>query len=206
MPNWCATYISINGTKEQLDALNNAIDKATESNPLNADFGNSWLGNLLLYLGIDKDEVIYGDIRCRGYISYSEMVLDDDTSQLIINTETAWVPMLKPFLMMMEKYAPDAELIYTAEEPGTIVYCTNDPAEYDYIIDFDSTCFDQIPDGFDIGCNYMNEQTLRQSIIELTDGKEEDSTEELIQIFKKKYQHLSLFVNHYDFVEADKWN
>lgn len=124
MPNWCSTYIEIkNENKEGLKTFHDLLDEWTSKNYMDNGFGIIWLGNIVLGSGIgtiDKDKET--DIECRGWLEY--MQLDDNT--LTLQTETAWSPKLKMWKLLCEKYLPNSEIIYSAEEPGMELFCTND--------------------------------------------------------------------------------
>ena len=133
MPNWCYTTITINNlNKDQLNKFDKMIDDWTDTNFTNNDFGKNWLGNIVGNSNIGTiDTGRSTDLRCRGVITSKSI---SDTS-LIITTETAWEPMLKMWTKIIEKFFPNAELIYTAEEPGNRLYMTNDPVLVDkYIV------------------------------------------------------------------------
>lgn len=133
MPNWCATYITIqNENEEELKRLEEELTNALKGN--DSDFGDNWLGNLLLYLGYSLDEVSTGPISCRGSIDYIER-FDDE---LLIDMQSAWTPHLLPIKLFTEKYAPESEILYTAEEPGFELYLTNDPEKENRISVFTS--------------------------------------------------------------------
>lgn len=124
MPNWCSTYIEIkNENKDELKKLHDLLDEWTSKNYMDNGFGASWLGNIVLGSGIgtvDKDKET--DIECRGWLEY--MQLYDNT--LTLQTETAWCPKLNIWKLLCEKYLPNSEIIYSAEEPGMEIFCTND--------------------------------------------------------------------------------
>ena len=84
MPNWCDTTYICDGSKRQLIQLYNNIQdcKNGKYNLIKNDFGNLWLGNLLIALGC-KDPV---HKRARGDIVNYCWVNDT----LVINMETAW--------------------------------------------------------------------------------------------------------------------
>ena len=67
MPNWCFADLMIK-TKSIKDAetLEKEFEKAFSSNPLNTGYGNVWLGNLLLQIGMPEEDVIRGPVGCRG--------------------------------------------------------------------------------------------------------------------------------------------
>ena len=131
MPNWCYTNISFNSeNKNNLKKLYNFIEKATSNKSKYADvsdFGSNWLGNVLLECDLmTLDDVKNNTVpcRCRGSIIYVD-ITDD---QVIVDTETAWVPMMQVWHKVVEKLnLDDVDIIYTAEEPGCELYWTNDP-------------------------------------------------------------------------------
>lgn len=89
-----------------------------------SDFGNTWLGNLVIKLGGD-----WRKIYCRG--AWSD--LDWNGSILPFNTETAWGPMNEVFKFIKTIY-PSLKIYYQAEEDGMGVFITND-AEGSYFSD-----------------------------------------------------------------------
>lgn len=135
MPNWCYTSIQITrpassgGVKPLYDAIEAAM--SAESYFKNR-FGKNWLGNIAEKL-LDINP-LDSDYRCRGTLCEYELSEGEEEIQLF--TETAWGPMLKMWLALIDKYVPCAELFYTAQESGCGVYMTNDPTyENRYYID-----------------------------------------------------------------------
>lgn len=123
MANWCSTSIVItNSDLEKIKNLSMEFDKAFESSKIENGFGNMWLGNILSHLGYEDEVVVHGRIKCRGEVVYKKLL----GNELRICTETAWVPMLEPFIKMVEKYAPDSDITYYAEESGFELFYTND--------------------------------------------------------------------------------
>ena len=118
MPNWCDTTYKCVGDPKEVRALHTIlkyIDKRKTSIVRNG-FGKWWLGNLVTKLG-GKWE----DYRCRGeIIDYS---LDGDI--LIISQSTAWSEQEGVRRIIQEKF-PSIKVYYREEEPGCVVYCTND--------------------------------------------------------------------------------
>lgn len=123
MPNWCRTDITIISNESDLihKEMMNAADGRYE-NIVKSDFGCDWLGNLLLHIGYDKDEVDYGDVRCRGWIDYSNV----SGSSVRIQTHSAWGPHVLCIEKFAKHYDENAEVIYVAEESGCELYWTND--------------------------------------------------------------------------------
>lgn len=127
MPNWCSTRVIItHQDKDELKKFAGLIEKWTDKqNSRISDFEHNWLGNLVLNAEIGTvDAGKSTDISCRGMIS-DRYFVDDNT--FIICTETAWNPKIQVFVKLLEKYLPDAQLFYNAEECGNDIYFTNDP-------------------------------------------------------------------------------
>ena len=76
--------------------------------------------NLSRYLGIPED--CFGDAECADIFDFEG---DDNEIALVISSD--YVPELTEVKLMVEKYAPDACIYYTAIEPGGEIFLTNDP-------------------------------------------------------------------------------
>ena len=137
MPNWCFTNITINhNSHEKLVELEALIDSFTQKNYTKNDFGLNWLGNIVGNAGLDDMSTGDFKIACRGELTDMSVSDDVDNPQLMIQTSTAWEPMLQMWQALLDKFLPDAELVYEAEESGCEVYMTNDEKLRDtYIID-----------------------------------------------------------------------
>lgn len=193
MPNWCYTQITIShDDQKEIDKLYNLIEEWTSKNYKQSDFGNYWLGNIVGNSGIDTWD---GDfkIRCRGRL----FDLNKSEKELYIATETAWTPMLRMWLKILEKYSPDAQLIYTAEEPGCCIYVTNNLDLKDkYIIDDWSDCYDYAGD------EYSQEDVIK-ILQEITGNHEEHRFDYLMNEFSMGDYELS--INPWEFVKAEEW-
>lgn len=125
MPNLCSTTITINGESDDVKRLGDLIEKAQEQLYINTMSEGRWLGNICIYTGISSiDDAIKGKPRCKGEIECFDYY---DDNSLTIYTITAWVPMLEMWKLIIEKHFPDMEIIYSCEEPGAMIYWTNDP-------------------------------------------------------------------------------
>lgn len=133
MPNWCNTSISIQyGDSDKLkqfyDNVYMWLKKTYKSNDFDK-YSEGWLGNIVGNSGLAKwvkngeREDFEPNISCRGYVT--DIAFHD--SNITINTETAWSPMMKIWDMLRERYLPDAEIFFTAEECGNLLFVSNDP-------------------------------------------------------------------------------
>ena len=134
MPNWCYSNITIyHNDEEKLKAFFNKIEEWRKKPFKENDFDTytlGWLGNIVGNSGLAEwkarengREDFVPNIACRGSLQTFEL----DGNRININTETAWVPMLDMWQRLVDKYLPDADIWYTAEESGCGLYCTNDP-------------------------------------------------------------------------------
>lgn len=126
MPNWCYTSISIesdkeNGVKPLYDKI---VEWQKEGTKIKNSWDNNWLG-LLVEKGLGVDPVKSNEYPCRG--QFYDLQINQDGTQMTCGTETAWGPMNELWLALIDKYIPEAKLIYTAEESGMCVYISNDP-------------------------------------------------------------------------------
>lgn len=156
MPNWCYTDIHINYDDEQkLKAFSEQIERWMKTPALPDVTWSNWLGNIILNAGIGTvDTGKSTDLRCRGNVTYLEFMGD----YICIDTETAWAPMMLMWQKLVDKYLPDAEITYCAEECGCELYWTNDPLwEGKYRIDSCGESTD--PVGYIYG-DYSYEKTL----------------------------------------------
>ena len=127
MPNWCVNYISIkNENEEELKRLEALIDECTASERIPTDFGPKWLGNIVIGAELDtwneETHNFENNTRCRGRLESMEV----QENCLDIQTETAWGPMMRMWLKLLEKYSPESELQFTAVETGMGVYMTTE--------------------------------------------------------------------------------
>lgn len=129
MPNWCYSTVKIEASLPSLEKVKSEMDMALSSNPLNAGFGNEWLGNLLYHIGVSENEVDYGKTRCRGSVEDYEL----ENGALVLHTESAWRPHVQCIKDFVDHYVDDAKVIYVADEPMLDLHWTNDPNEVDRV-------------------------------------------------------------------------
>jgi hypothetical protein len=134
MPNWAYTEYWIEGSKEQISKLDNAIEyiKSLPKPYVDNGFGNLWLGCLINYLGGD-----WHTINCRGELLFVEKRSD---TLMKLNTETAWWESYDFRQFLLDTF-PGMKIYYFCEEDGMREYETNDTEgvyfPYRYIIDID---------------------------------------------------------------------
>ena len=197
MPNWCDTVITINsGDEDRLKEFDKLLDKWTSKNYMENGFGLNWLGNVVGNSGIGTvDENSDSDLRCRGSILSKELYGD----RLTVITETAWNPMLKMWTKLLEKYLPDAELTYTAEECGNGFYSTNDThLDGLYVID----CWDID----DIESDYKaSEGVVKELLQKLLNTTETDINKLLVLLSKSEYRD-KISINKWKYNDALVWD
>ena len=195
MPNWCYTNITINhGNEIEIERLEKLIGGWTSKDYMKNGFGHKWLGNIVLGSGVGTvDTNKETDLRCRGtIIDYYR-----NENELVINTETAWSPMLQMWVKVLEKYLPGAELIYNADECGNDINDTNDPClAGKYILDYYGD--EDIESDWE-----ASEDTVRETLQKLLDTTETD-VEKLIQMVYEDDYDIS--VRKWEYSDVSNWD
>lgn len=115
MANYMESYIVITTTnKEDMDLLEKELDKAMTLYPDTSDFGQQWLGNLVLHIGRD-----YCDYNCKGTVLEYERTA---VQQMIMTIESAWGPHVMCIKAFCDHFVKDAKVIYDCD-----TFITNDP-------------------------------------------------------------------------------
>lgn len=191
MSNLCATDITIHGNTNEIALLWHHLQKATSCSAVETGFGDTWLGNILEYTGHK-----YTDYSCRGHIEYMDRQSYDE---IVISQEDAWSPQLMPIVLLTEKYAPGAEILFTAEEPGFGLYDTNDPQ---YIGLWVVSCWekeDGMPEELFDNSDYYTTDELKAVLSKCCEAKDIDA---MVEEACSKFH--SLFINQY--VEASVYD
>lgn len=119
MPNWAAVCYKVTGQHEQVEKLYNImLELGAMPSPglFENGFGSTWLGNLVIKLGGD-----WNKIYCRGewnYMSFQDGILT-------IDIESAWSDPNEVREFIEEKL-PGIKIYFQSEEPGCVIYETND--------------------------------------------------------------------------------
>ena len=114
MANMASVSYAIEGPKETLQKINEAIVTAANSNDNRYE-----LYQAAEYLKLP----IKNDTRLGGEISY-EPTWDEATGALRFSAEERWD--LQDFAELLEKQFPDIKVYWVVEEQGCEIYCTND--------------------------------------------------------------------------------
>lgn len=123
MANWCYSSYVAEGPMEQLKKLYETMMRlAAMPSPglVENGFGSSWLGNLVMELGINP--LTQRNFRCRGTYSNVDLNL---SGCLTFDTETTWCEADDTRHLIEEKF-PGVYLYFIAEEFGCEYWETND--------------------------------------------------------------------------------
>lgn len=171
MPNWCSTHIEIVGANEEIELLHSKISRW---------FGE--VGNSNLFDIAKKADINTNDCRCRGSLEQFDLFTSKDNEKHIeLDTETAWVPMIKMWRKIIEKYAPSAKIYWIAEESGCDLFQTNDIEyerfDWDYVLNY-SLDSNNIP---------FSSNKLQEFFSKHPDDFLYYSADELIEKFKEEF-------------------
>lgn len=126
MPNWCNTSMTIEGPKAEIENIHQKIMEWTSRNYVKNDFGKNWLGNIVVGAGFS-----YKLLACRGAITYmdEEITARQDEPGIYyfqVQYESAWTDINGTWETILEKFAPNCDIYYVAEELGNEYFVTND--------------------------------------------------------------------------------
>ena len=199
MTNWCMTRIQIrHEDKNKLAEFKEIIENCTKQNLAENGFGPKWLGNIVLHEGLGTiSENISTDVKCRG--SLVDMYLDA-ADGLIVDTETAWLPCLNLWSKLLEKYLPDAELIYIADEPGCDLFITNDP---DYV---DKYYLDVFEDVNGLESNWEIPEVELISLLKELLQSECDSLDELMELLDDSDYGECIRIHKWEYACAEDYD
>ena len=198
MPNWCSTsiYIKHNDTKK-LEDLYNKINQWMRKDAMENGFRN-WLGNIVLNAKIGTvDTDIKTDLKCRGGVVFLDF--SDITNEINIDTETAWSPMLKIWKKLIDKYLPDADIMFTATEPGCGIFITNDADLQDkWLVD----CWDSYEDWLKESYESMSKDNI---IIKLKKGLKTDceDIDDLLKMFNESEASNHASIHEWEYISLE---
>lgn len=197
MANWAFTDYVIEGPKETLDKIFDAL----EHHPIAKDSSDNWEGNVLLALGISWEDYSFnkeGNVLkpsgyyLRGFIQHFER--EKDT--IVISAEEAWG--LTDFYKLLMDNFPDVKVFYRVEEDGESIYDTND-VEGKYFPDryYVDLCID---DAYESEY-FIKEKEVYEWLSKLTKGKitDKDSVEAFNDEHEDAGDDYKNYINIYEF-------
>jgi hypothetical protein len=201
MPNWCFTTGDIIfKRKKDASLVMNELDKVKEYT--RSDFGRLWLGNILMHTGMSRDEIDEKNISCRGSIDWYDRNGD---KMISFDEETAWAPMLKCIDIFVRHYTDDFRIRYTAEEPGQIIYFSNDRDVYGkYRVDIWEP--DELPDSI---CEFedfaVREQDIKDMLKEALRYRKTDNVS-IDTLLKEADEYFGdyMSINKFEYVSVDE--
>lgn len=170
MPNWCNTSMTIEGPKAEIESIHRKIMEWTSRNYVKNDFGKNWLGNIVVGAGFS-----YKLLACRGLISFmdEEITARQDEPGIYyfqVQYESAWTDINGTWETILEKFAPNCDIYYVAEELGCEYFVTNDRDKRYYdeeiivlsYLEKTNPLYQKWNEEFD--GNYMTRQFLKESL------------------------------------------
>lgn len=170
MPNWCNTSMTIEGPKTEIENIHQKIMEWTSRNYVENDFGKNWLGNIVVGAGFS-----YKLLACRGLISFmdEEITARQDEPGIYyfqVQYESAWTDINGTWETILEKFAPNCDIYYVAEELGCEYFVTNDRDKRYYdeeiivlsYLEKTNPLYQKWNEEFD--GNYMTRQFLKESL------------------------------------------
>jgi len=209
MPNWCYTSIQIyHNDKDKLKDFFDKVEEWRKKPYLPNDYDKyslGWLGNIVGNSGLakwgkrkDGIEGFIPNICCRGSLQSFELF----DSNININTETAWGPMLEMWKLLCERYLPEADIYYTAEESGNELYQTNDP---DVIGKYYIDIVDTQPDEFeDVEGEYEASLEETVKLLQRIHKTKETDIDKLIKKHEMSDESEWLSIHEWQTVETDE--
>ena len=165
MPNWAFTDYAIEGPKETLQK----IEQAVLHHDVEENSAEDWEGNVLIALGTtwNRGGPDEGGKYMRGFIRDAPHWCNDNKT-LSLFAEEAWG--VTDFNEVLEENFPDIKVYWSTEESNEGIYATND-REGKYFPDrfFVDTC---INDNFATDY-FLTKEDAYQWLSKLTDGKVE---------------------------------
>lgn len=200
MANLCFSEITItHDDVAKLRALYENIEKWVRHDAL----GNGtyhWLGNIVLNAQIGSvDSNDHDYIKCRGDII--DICFIEDSREIFIATATAWTPKIKIWKKLVDKYLPDAEVTFRANEPGCEIFVTNNfDLAGQYLVDACESFEDWIEeDSYEIWPKEKVVSWLQKGL--KTDCNDIDT---LLEMFKESNASGCAYINMWKYMSLDE--
>lgn len=195
MPNWCSSTITLRCRNEKYSkAVCNKIASWCK-NP------EEWLGNILIEAdACSLENINDGQVRCRG----SLIQIKADGRDVILDTETAWAPMLQMWKRICEKHFPEVEnILYKAEEPGCDLFFTNDESVVgNIIVDIPEQDVYIVTDSEESAFSELVKEVNRKWP-ELLKTKKCFNAADIIETLQQDYNE-EVYVHVYEYVDIDE--
>lgn len=201
MANDCYTWITFYGNNKDIDKFYSALEYGTSKEFSNHKCGEDWLGNIAIGTGIcSADDIDTPSApRCRGNVEYYDKY--DDSITMV--TDTAWVPMLGIWSMMIDKLGLDIQFTYTAEEPGAGIFCTNDPCiAGNYEVDIYG---ENLTEKYE-SQHEINKVELISLLQEILGAPNVLDVETLIEKFNNSEFSDEASIHQWEYTETDEWD
>ena len=178
----CESWIEIKCKDEKsAELVYGSIEHWTEKLSIESEFGEKWLGNVLVNTGLyaNEEELLekYNDNpSCKGFVNDIRM---RDCS-VFVQTMTKLVPMMKIWKEIANKIFPQEveDILYTAREINYKTFWTNDPSYKD-------AWYYEADDGYD---TCASEEDVKRCLLVHVNGEIKDyekcSVEELMAEIK----------------------
>lgn len=192
MPNWNTSCWKVTGEHEQVEklyAIMQELEKMPDPGLFENGFGSTWLGNLVIKLGGD-----WNKIYCRGewnYMSFQDGILT-------IDIESAWSDPNEVREFIEEKL-PGIKIYFQSEEPGCVIYETNDPTGEYFPDRF--YLWDEI--SLDTGY-YQTLDSLLKAVEKITGSKHLttfNAAEKAMESHSRKHNHSSYEIQEFKVVD-----
>lgn len=205
MPNWCYTEITIVCKKEKYakDIHDTLLDWLKKDIPGHPEITRgSWLGKLIINSGLADFDTLSDSISSIPYLCRGQLTsIYQSGKNIVLNTETAWVPMMRFLFDILDKYWPNKidDIFYKSEEPGCGLFYTNSP-DYDDL--YHAYIYSDVYNDLELSCDIYNSSGLIEELhLLLGDlGIFSESTDlnDLIEEFG--YFDINLYVNQYEYL------
>lgn len=182
MANWAMTDYAIEGPKEILEKINDAILHHETSEGAS----EHWEGDILKALGIEWTD----DRYLRGFIYDGPWWDNDEHTSLRFQAEEAWD--VTDFHEVLEETYPEIKIYWNCEEPDNEVYMTNDK-EGKY---FSERYYVDICIHDDYWSDYFKtEETAYKYVEEVTGCKNEEDVEK----FNEEHEDTDEYINIHEY-------
>ena len=127
MPNWASVvYVVRFGNEEIATKVYSDFEKVVVDHyaPIKSGF-EAWLGNLFSVAGFSADEILNGDISCRGSVDGMDFIKTDNAIKFW--STMAWTDNYDSMVKLFKKYTDEFDLYMLAEETGCEYFHKVDP-------------------------------------------------------------------------------